>query len=70
MAKDFADKSLTSLSLHGKQLTELPPEIGNLTNLTGLYLGNNQLTEWPPEIDNLTNLTALDLQQQADGAPS
>jgi hypothetical protein len=43
---------------------EIPPEIGNLTNLTSLWLGSNQLTgEIPPEIGNLTNLTILFLNQ-------
>jgi Leucine-rich repeat (LRR) protein len=41
---------------------EIPPEIGNLTNLTGLFLNNNQLTgRIPSEIGNLINLTNLDL---------
>jgi len=56
-----------SLSLENKGLTgEIPPEIGNLTNLTFLSLRNigfnnmNQLTgSIPPEIGNLTNLTDL-----------
>ena len=42
-------------------MTELPPEITNLTNLTALDLSSNEVTELPPEITNLTNLTALDL---------
>ena len=41
--------------------TELPREIGNLTNLRILYLLNNQLTEVPREIGNLTNLQNLSL---------
>jgi Leucine-rich repeat (LRR) protein len=40
---------------------EIPPEIGNLTNLTYLNLNGNQFTELPSEIGNLTNLTWLGL---------
>jgi len=41
---------------------EIPPEIGNLTNLTTLWLYYNQLTgSIPPEIGNLTNLPDLRL---------
>jgi len=41
---------------------EIPPEIGNLTNLTYLSLNYNQLTgEIPSEIGNLTSLTTLSL---------
>ena len=51
------------LNLYNNYLSgEIPPEIGNLTNLTYLNLYNNQLTgEIPPEIGNLTNLTDLNL---------
>jgi len=52
----------TELDLSHKDLTELPPEIGNLTNLTTLYLASNQLTALPPEILQLTNLTSLYFQ--------
>ena len=39
---------------------EIPPEIGNLTNLTYLHLGENQLSgKIPAEIGSLTNLTEL-----------
>jgi small GTP-binding protein len=58
-----ADKSeATRLNLGGAQLSELPPEIANLTNLTELDLSNNQLSTLPPEIANLTNLTKLVLE--------
>ena len=48
-----------SLSLDDNQLTSLPPEIGQLTQLTGLDLANNQLSSLPPEIGQLTQLTKL-----------
>jgi len=61
------------LYLYFNELTgEIPPEIGNLTNLTYLYLSSNQLTgEIPPEIGNLTNLTSLILSgnQLTGGIP-
>ena len=44
------------LNITAAGLTELPPEIGDLTNLAGLNRDDNQLTELPPEIWNLTNL--------------
>jgi len=49
----------TFLQLSWNGLTgEIPPEIGNLTNLIKLWLYSNELTgEIPPEIGNLTNLT-------------
>ena len=52
----------TVLWLVGSSLIygEIPPEIGNLTNLTQLYLYSNELTgEIPESIGNLTNLTQL-----------
>jgi Leucine-rich repeat (LRR) protein len=51
--------ALKDLSLGANQLTELPPEIGNLTSLRSLSLGGNQLTKLPPEIGNLTSRTSL-----------
>lgn len=51
--------NLTSLSLWGNQLTEIPAEIGNLTNLTYLHLGVNQIEDIPAEIGMLTNLSKL-----------
>jgi len=41
------------LFLYSNQLTEIPPEIGNLTNLTQLHLFSNQLTILPDSICNL-----------------
>lgn len=53
--------SWRSLDLSRLQLTELPPEIGNLANLQDLYLYNNILSDLPPEIGNLANLQDLRL---------
>ena len=54
----------TELVLSNRGLTgEIPPGIGNLTNLTYLDLYNNQLSgSIASEIGNLTNLTILNLQ--------
>ncbi len=58
------------LDLSGLDLTELPPEIGKLTQLKTLILGkwekgqgfvSNQLSTLPAEIGNLTKLTTLHL---------
>ena len=54
-------ETTTSLNLSNDGLTgEIPPEIGNLTNLIELILYSNELTgEIPPEIGNITNLIYL-----------
>jgi len=57
--KDTKLGDVTELGLSGNNLTSLPIEIGNLTNLTWLWLSGNQLTELPAEIGKLTNLTWL-----------
>src|SRR5688572_14901472 len=49
------------LQLSDLDLTELPPEIGNLTNLEVLVLANNSLRSLPVEISNLTKLRQLTL---------
>jgi Leucine-rich repeat (LRR) protein len=49
----------TDLDLNGLGLTEVPPEIANLSNLQQLGLSTNQLTELPSEIFSLTNLERL-----------
>jgi len=50
---------VTRVYLYGKNLTTLPPEIGNLKNLKTLSLNWNQLTTLPPEIGKLINLEDL-----------
>jgi Leucine-rich repeat (LRR) protein len=50
---------VTEVNLENNNLTSLPPEIGNLTNLKWLHLNNNNLTSLPPEIGNLSNLKYL-----------
>jgi leucine-rich repeat protein SHOC2 len=50
------------LYLDNNQLSSLPPDIGNLSNLQGLYLSNNRLNSLPSEIGNLNNLCVLDLR--------
>ncbi|WP_414518908.1 COR domain-containing protein, partial [Nostoc sp. PCC 9305] len=43
------------------QLSSLPPEIGQLTNLQSLHLNSNQLNSLPPEIGQFTKLQFLNL---------
>jgi hypothetical protein len=57
------ESGATGLDLYGLNLTELPPEIGQLTNLEFLGLHYNSLTSLPPEIGQLTNLRVLYLWQ-------
>jgi len=59
--REAADDGRMELNLGGKQLTALPSEIGQLTNLQSLYLHDNQLSSLPPEITQLTNLQTLGL---------
>ena len=51
------------LELDGRNLTELPPQIGMLANLQVLSLSNNQITCLPSEIGNLSNLVELALDR-------
>ncbi|MDX2041718.1 MAG: COR domain-containing protein [Acidobacteriota bacterium] len=50
------------LNLSGLKLTELPPEIGELTELRALWLAGNRLETLPPEIGRLTKLQSLRLE--------
>jgi Leucine-rich repeat (LRR) protein len=55
--------------LSSNQLTVLPREFGNLTNLTWLSLSHNQLTTLPKEFGNLTNLIELSLENNPLTSP-
>jgi len=52
---------VTRLNLDSNQLSgNIPPELGNLSNLLRLDLRSNQLSgSIPPELGNLSNLTRL-----------
>lgn len=53
---------ITMLSLYRYELTgNIPPEIGDLSNLILLDLSGTYLTDLPPEIGNLPNLIHLQL---------
>ncbi|MBN1815588.1 MAG: leucine-rich repeat domain-containing protein [Anaerolineae bacterium] len=54
-----AREGWTELDLGDQDLTELPPEIGQLTQLQGLNLRRNKLVDLPPEINQLTQLQIL-----------
>jgi internalin A len=60
---DLGAKELVTRYLDSSPLAELPPEIGQLTNLKTLYLNDIRLAELPPEIGQLTNLEALYLNR-------
>jgi len=47
------------LLLYHNQLTQIPKELGNLTQLKRLSLYHNQLTQIPKELGNLTQLKRL-----------
>lgn len=50
---------LSSLDLSNSNMSALPAEIGQLTELQGLHLEGNQITTLPPEIGNLKYLHTL-----------
>ncbi len=57
----LSNNRVTSLDMNIKDVTSLPKEIGDLTNLEQLLLEDNTLTTIPTEIGNLTNLYYLSL---------
>ncbi len=58
-----AREGALSLDLSAKGITQLPEQIGQLTNLQLLHLGGNQLSTLPEQIGQLVNLQRLDLSQ-------
>jgi len=52
---------ITSLNLSNQKISQLPPEIGMLTQLKELNLDHNLLTELPDEFRSLVNLHTLRL---------
>ena len=57
----MVNKDIKILNLSNNNLTQLPVEIGHLTQLTTLNLSTNKLTQLPVEIGQLTQLTTLHL---------
>jgi len=53
--------SVIKLSLKGKKLKEIPPEVFTLNNLQVLILSKNQVKEIPADIAKLKSLQELDL---------
>ncbi|NGX37659.1 MAG: hypothetical protein K1000chlam2_00818 [Chlamydiae bacterium] len=56
-------ETTTGLKLSGKNLTHIPSEVFELSNLKEICLGYNLLTEIPDEIGNLTHLETLELEE-------
>jgi len=52
---------LQLLYLGGNQLTEVPPELGQLSWLQGLSLSDNSITRLPRQLKQLTRLQSLSL---------
>jgi internalin A len=65
------EENWTELNLSKQNITELPPEIVQLTNLQSLDLSNNQLSSLPSKIGQLTALKYLNLfNNQLSSLPS
>ncbi|MCI5219974.1 MAG: GTP-binding protein, partial [Candidatus Electrothrix sp. LOE2] len=60
--EEARETGATRLDLSDQELTELPPELFQLSDLTSLNLWENRLTSLPPELFQLKNLTELCLR--------
>lgn len=56
------NETVRTLDLRNQNLTSLPPELFELTDLTVLILDNNQLQSLPSEISKLQKLSVLNLR--------
>ena len=59
-------EEVTKLNLDGYQLTELPKNLENLTQLKVLVLSKNQLAGLPKGLEKLAQLTELRLDDNPD----
>ena len=59
-------EEVAKLNLDGYQLTELPKNLKNLTQLKVLVLSKNQLTKLPKGLEKLTQLMSLNLKDNPD----
>jgi small GTP-binding protein len=59
--KQAVREGWTQLDLCDQEISELPPEIGQLINLRKLDLSRNPLATLPPELGQLNNLRRLDV---------
>lgn len=54
------------LKLDNNEISELPVEIGNITNLEQLTLSSNKLKTLPKTISNLKKLQLLDIRKNSN----
>ncbi len=59
LIEEAKETGATRLDLIGQGLTELPPQLFELTNLSKLFLNDNQLTSLPSQIVQLSKLKTL-----------
>lgn len=47
---------MKQLELTGNQITEIPKEVADLTNLTGIYLSSNLINKIPSFVQDIKTL--------------